>query len=39
MHNVHKTFPGVQALEQINLYVHAGEVLGLIGQNGAGKMA
>ncbi len=37
MNNVHKSFPGVQALEQVSLHVHAGEVLGLIGQNGAGK--
>ena len=37
MENVSKSFPGVQALENVSLYVNAGEVLGLIGQNGAGK--
>ena len=37
MKNVYKSFPGVQALEQVSLHVYPGEVLGLIGQNGAGK--
>ncbi len=37
MQNVSKSFPGVQALDNVSLHVHAGEVLGLIGQNGAGK--
>ncbi|MCO6451527.1 MAG: sugar ABC transporter ATP-binding protein [Caldilineales bacterium] len=37
MEHVSKSFPGVQALDDVNLYVDAGEVLGLIGQNGAGK--
>lgn len=37
MENVSKSFPGVQALENVSLYVNRGEVLGLIGQNGAGK--
>ena len=37
MESVSKSFPGVQALENVSLHVAAGEVLGLIGQNGAGK--
>ena len=35
--NVSKTFPGVKALQNVQLDVHAGEVLGLCGENGAGK--
>ena len=34
---VSKTFPGVQALENVSLEVYPGEVLGLVGENGAGK--
>ncbi len=37
MENVSKSFPGVQALDNVSLHVAAGEILGLIGQNGAGK--
>src|SRR5690606_24852679 len=37
MEDVSKSFPGVQALENVSLHVGAGEILGLIGQNGAGK--
>lgn len=35
--NVSKTFPGVNALSNINFDVRHGEVHGLIGENGAGK--
>ena len=35
--HVSKRFGAVRALRDINLRVHAGEVLGLIGDNGAGK--
>ncbi len=35
--NISKTFPGVKALQNVNLDLKAGEVLGLCGENGAGK--
>ncbi|MBK7820013.1 MAG: sugar ABC transporter ATP-binding protein [Tessaracoccus sp.] len=35
--NVSKTFPGVKALQGVNLDLNPGEVLGLCGENGAGK--
>ncbi len=35
--HISKRFGAVQALRDINLRVHAGEVVGLIGDNGAGK--
>jgi ribose transport system ATP-binding protein len=34
---VSKSFPGVQALEDMHLDLRAGEVLALVGENGAGK--
>ena len=35
--NLSKAFPGVQALDQVNLEIFTGEVHGLMGENGAGK--
>ncbi len=35
--DIHKTFPGVKALDGVNLKVYGGEVLALLGENGAGK--
>lgn len=37
MRNIVKTFPGVKALTNVDLTLHAGEILGLLGENGAGK--
>ncbi len=37
MRNISKTFPGVKALDRVNLHVSCGEVLALAGENGAGK--
>ncbi len=35
--NITKTFPGVKALEDVNLRIFKGEVHALMGENGAGK--
>jgi ABC-type uncharacterized transport system ATPase subunit len=35
--NIRKTFPGVVALDQINLDIYQGEIHALLGENGAGK--
>ena len=37
MINITKTFPGVKALDRVNLQVKAGEIHALVGENGAGK--
>jgi ribose transport system ATP-binding protein len=37
MNNICKRFPGVLALQQVNLTVNTKEILALMGENGAGK--
>ena len=37
MHGITKTFPGVRALDNVNLQVEEGEIHALVGENGAGK--
>jgi len=37
MQGIFKSFQGVPANQDINLTVEAGEILGLLGENGAGK--
>jgi ribose transport system ATP-binding protein len=37
MRDIHKRFQGVQALSSASLEVEAGEVMALVGENGAGK--
>lgn len=37
MTNIHKAFPGIKAVDGVDLTVESGEIHGLIGENGAGK--
>ena len=37
MEGISKSFPGVQALEDVDFEVYPGEILGFVGENGAGK--
>lgn len=37
MENVSKIFPGVKALDKVNIEAYGGEVTALMGENGAGK--
>jgi len=37
MRGISKSFPGVQALQQVNLAADMGEIVCLLGENGAGK--
>ena len=37
MKNITKEFPGVKALDNVNLEVERGEIHALVGENGAGK--
>ncbi len=37
MRNITKRFPGVKALDNVNLHVEEGEIHALVGENGAGK--
>jgi len=37
MRSITKTFPGVKALDNVNLTVREGEIHALVGENGAGK--
>ena len=37
LENISKHFPGVQALDQVSVDIHGGEIHAVIGENGAGK--
>ena len=38
MEHITKTFPGVKALDDVHFELRAGEVMALLGENGAGKI-
>ena len=35
--NVSKSFPGVRALDNVDMHINEHEIVGLVGENGAGK--
>ena len=37
LENITKQFPGVKALDNVYFEVNKGEILGIVGVNGAGK--
>ena len=37
MEHITKTFPGVKALDDVQLHLKSGRVMALLGENGAGK--
>lgn len=37
MEHISKSFPGVQALDDVDFELYPGEIVGLLGENGAGK--
>ena len=37
MHSITKEFPGVKALNNVNITVEEGEIHAIVGENGAGK--
>src|SRR3989304_5268740 len=37
LEHISKSFPGVQAVQDVSLTAYPGEILALVGENGAGK--